>query len=106
MQRTEYAFHYKYSYRADGTGLESDPILVRVANHFDVSAGAVGTGSLRLQSTSHDPYGEIEVIRVRHGFYLRADIRAHAEVVGTVPAADFLPWAFAKTEDWARLGSP
>lgn len=103
LERTEYAFHYKYTPRADGCGLESDPVLVRVENRFQVRAAALGSGSLALQSSLHDPYGEIEVDEVRLALRLRADIRARVEKLARVPARDFLPYAFGKMDDWTCL---
>lgn len=97
------AFHYRYAHRVDGQGLESDPQLVCVETEFQLEQLEVGGATLKLTSSPLDPLGEIEVLRAGPGTWSRGSLRARPRVLGTVPAEEFLPYAFAKSDDWIAL---
>jgi acetoacetate decarboxylase len=104
VQRFESAaFHYKYSHRVDGRGLEHDPLLVRVVVRHELRRAEAGAGSLRLGSTPHDPLGEIEVVKVGSVLYAEGNLRGQASVVARVDATAFLPYAYGKIDDWSVI---
>ena len=97
------AFHYKFLPRADGRGLESDPVLVMASFESKLNRISSGTGVLRLANTVHDPLGEVEIVEILAARYSEGDVYASARGVATVRAEDFLPYAYGKIDDWTAL---
>lgn len=97
-------YYYKYLPAADGSGLAFDPELVCVTHEGRTHRAARGTGSITFRESVHDPLIDLPVLSVGPATLSDGDTRTRAEVVATVPSADFLPHAFAKTDDltqWA-----
>jgi acetoacetate decarboxylase len=98
-------FHYKTALAADGRGLEWDPLLVRMETHHEPTRLALGSGTLRLGSTPHDDFSEIEVLALETALYTEGDMRGRARVLTSVDRDAFLPYAFARYDDWTRLAN-
>ena len=96
-------FHYKYSHRSDGRGLDHDPLLIHNRIEHHVRHLELGTGTLRLESTAHDPLGDLGKVEPSYVGYVRCDSRATSTVLATVPADAFLPFAFSRLDDWTVL---
>jgi acetoacetate decarboxylase len=99
-------YYFKYLPAADGRGLAFDPQLVRVTHRGRTHRMVRGTGTLTFRESRHDPVIDIPVLEVEGAVYSESETHTTAEVVATVPAADFLPYAFAKTDDltaWAPV---
>jgi acetoacetate decarboxylase len=97
------AFHYKFLPSADGTGLQWDPVLVVAEFDLRLSHVETGRGELRLGNTVHDPLGEIEIVDLVSVSYAEGDIYASCRTLATIEAEAFLPYAFAKVDDWTEL---
>jgi acetoacetate decarboxylase len=99
-----YAFNYRARPAADGIGLEGPATLTRA--HFDttIRANRIGTGSVTLRSTPHDPLAEIEVVSVVRAVYQEHDIHGTCQAVATVPGDVFLPYYYGRTDDWLAYG--
>lgn len=104
-------YYFKFLPSADGNGLARDPELVCVTHRGRTSRVARGTGTVTFRESAHDPIIDVPVISVLGATYSVGDTYTSAEVVATVPAKGFLPYAFAKMDDlrvWAnrRVLSP
>jgi hypothetical protein len=63
-----------------------------------------GTGTITFRESRHDPVIDIPILEVEGATFSQGETHTSAEVVATVPAADFMPWAYAKHDDltaWA-----
>ncbi len=102
-------YYFKYLPAADGRGLAFDPQLVRVTHRGRTHRIMRGTGTITFRESTHDPVIDIPVLMVEGAAFSESETHTTAEVVATVRAADFLPYAYAKTDDltvWAPLATP
>jgi acetoacetate decarboxylase len=97
-------YYFKYLPAADGRGLAHDPQLVRVTHRGRVHQAAQGKGTIVFRESMHDPVIDIPVLSVLGATRSELETHTTAEVVETVPAKQFLPYAYAKVDDllvWA-----
>jgi acetoacetate decarboxylase len=96
-------FNYKAIPATHGIGLEWDAALTmaRFASHYRVNSE--GRGQVRLGQTVHDPLADLKVVEVVRGAYVEGDLIASAETLAYIKAADFLPYALGRTDDWSAL---
>jgi acetoacetate decarboxylase len=100
-------YYFKYMPAADGRGLAFDPQLVRVTHRGRTHRLTRGTGTITFRESRHDPVIDLPVLEVEGAAFSEGETHTRAEVVATVPAQDFLPWAYGKTDDltaWAAAG--
>lgn len=93
-------FHFKYSIKADGTGLE--PVHL-IDSHFDnVATDTVimENCAIKLVDTPFDIYGQIPVREVITCFAATLDMRGSAKYLAEVDREAFLPYAFFKHDDY------
>lgn len=98
-------YYFKFLPAANGRGLAFDPQLVRVTHRGRVHRATSGRGTVVFRESGHDPVIDIPVLSVTGASLSESETHTTAEVVATVPAADFMPYAFAKTDDllvWAE----
>jgi hypothetical protein len=93
-------FHFKYTFAADGSGLDHDPILVHVTFTQDVHSQCQACDiDLQLTKTVNDIYGDIPIVKVLKGWYAAdLDMYAKSEYLTTVDKEKFLPYAFMKND--------
>ena len=103
LQRS--TFNFKARTAAGGRGLQEDAILTRTRFDVDVSVQRIGTGTVTLRSTEHDPLAEVEVVEVRRAVYGEDDSDARSEAVATVPADEFLPYHYGRQDNWLALNT-
>jgi acetoacetate decarboxylase len=96
-------FNIKSSPACDGTGLENDAVLTFAEFDTELLVNREGTGTLALQGTVHDPLDEIQVVNVRRATYVEGDLNAQARALTTIPAKQFLPYAYGRLDDWSAL---
>lgn len=96
-------FNFKARPAADGVGLEEDAILTRARFETTIRVHRVGTGTLTLQGTVHDPVDTLPVRAITGASYLECDLVGHCEAVATVPADVFLPYHYGRQDDWSEL---
>ena len=99
-------YYFKYLPAADGRGLASDPQLVRVTHRGRTHKLARGTATITFRESRHDPVIDLPVHHVEAASYSLGETHTTAEVVATVPAADFLPWAYGKVDDFTAWADP
>ena len=96
-------FNYKATPSCDGIGLEDDAVLTVATFACDLTLVRTGTGTLTLQSTVHDPLGEIEIVSVTGASYIEGDLITSCRAAARIPADDFLPYALGRMDDWSVL---
>jgi acetoacetate decarboxylase len=96
-------FHYKYLPKSDGQGLEWDPMLVMATFKVKLTLAEKGKGKLSLGNTIHDPLGEIEVVQLLDASYSEGDIYSRCQTLAQINAAEFMPYAYGKIDDWTAL---
>ncbi|MCK9520416.1 MAG: acetoacetate decarboxylase family protein [Dehalococcoidia bacterium] len=100
-QAITHHYYFKHLPSADGRRLAFDPQLVRVTHTGTTRQLVRGAATLVFRESQHDPLIDIPVLEVESGAYSVGETHTRAEVVATVPADDFLPWAFAKVDDYS-----
>jgi len=98
-------FHYKYLPKSDGQGLEWDPVLVMATFKTKVTLTEKGKGKLTLGNTIHDPLGEIEIVQLLDASYTEGDIYSRCQTLAQINAAEFMPYAYGKIDDWTALNN-
>ncbi len=98
-------FYFKYTIAADGSGLDHDPLLVCVRTESTVRNAMRGAGAIRFAASPHDPVADIPVRRVLGAVWSEGDTFTHGRTLGSVPAEQFLPYAFAKMDDLTRFAA-
>lgn len=98
-------FNIKALPDASGNGLQFDPILT-VAD-FDVTwtVDRTGTGKVNLISTINDPLATIPILEVIAANWQEGDLIPQTRTLATIPAADFLPYFFARVDDYSSLNT-
>lgn len=96
-------FNVKSSPACSGSGLERDAVLTLAEFDTDLLVNREGRGTLTLGGTVHDPLDEIAVNEVRRATYLEGDLNARARALTTIPADQFVPYAYGRLDDWSAL---
>ena len=102
-------YYFKYLPAANGRGLAFDPQLVCVTHRGRTHEAVRGNGTITFRESRHDPVIDIPVLSVTGATFSHSETHTTAEVVATVPAAQFMPWAHFKTDDllaWAPALTP
>jgi len=99
-------YYFKFMPSADGRGLAHDPELVRVTHTGRTYRLARGSGTVVFRESPHDPVIDIPVLSVLGATYSEGETHTRAEVMQTVAAADFLPYAYAKMDDLTTWLAP
>ncbi len=93
-------FNFKYFPAPNKVGFDYKPKLVKQETAVRPISMEMGEAEIKLNSTDHDPWGEIEVVKVLGALYLRTDnTMLPGKVVAEVEPDEFLPYSFIKW-DW------
>jgi acetoacetate decarboxylase len=96
-------FHFKYSIKPDGTGIE-DARLVHIHMDNSVRSAEACTAKATFGSSPYDIYGEIPVDDVVDAFYVDMDQTVRGRYVADVDSDQLLPYVFSKHDDYRLLG--
>lgn len=99
-------YYFKHFPAADGRGLAGDVELVQVTHRGTVHRMGRGNGTVVFRESPHDPVIDIPVLEIEGTTLSEAETHTSAAVVARIPAAQFLPWAYGKTDDlmvWADV---
>ena len=102
-------YYFKFLPAADGRGLAFDPQLVRVTHRGTTHRMKRGDGTITFRESRHDPVIDLPVLSIEGAAFSESETHTTAEVVETIPAATFLPWAYGKMDDlaaWAPVLVP
>lgn len=93
-------YNFKFFPAADKVGFDYNPRLVKQETAVRPISMEMGEVEIALNSTDHDPWGEIEIVKVLGALYIRTDnTMLPGKVVAEVNSDDFLPYAYLKW-DW------
>ena len=98
-----FAFNYKARPAANGVGLDGPARLTVVHFRGNIKSQREGTGTVTLGATVHDPLDEIPVVSVVRAVFQEHDMVGTCEEVATVPADQFLPYYYGRTDDWLAM---
>lgn len=91
-------FHFKFSPRADGFGLDSPPLLVQVTTDLTVTTARRGRGEVVFRDSPHDPVIDLPVTQVLDAVYIEGHAYTTGRVLAEGDAEAFLPYAFNGTD--------
>ncbi len=97
------SFNIKAQPAANGIGLEADAVVTIAEFENELSVNRTGQGTLILDGTIHDPLTDIPIIDIVAAGYIEGELSARARAIGTIPAADFLPYAHGRLDHWPAL---
>ena len=93
-------YNFKYFPAPNKQGFDYDPWLVRQETSVRAKGMEMGEVEIKLNSTVHDPWGEIEIVKVLGGLYLKTDNTMFpGQKVAEVDSEEFLPYSYSKW-DW------
>lgn len=93
-------YNFKYFPAPNKEGFDYKPWLVKQETTVRPKSMEMGEAEIVLNSTIHDPWGEIEVVKVLGALYLKTDnTMLPGEVVAEVNPDEFLPYSYIKW-DW------
>lgn len=96
-------FNIKAQPDAAGDGLEFDPVLTLAEFDVSLTVDRVGTGTAQVASTVHDPLGTIPIGEVRSAAWQEGDLFAKTRKLCTIPADEFLPYFYARVDDYSAM---
>jgi len=92
-------FNFKYFPAPEGLGFDYNPRLVREEVEFHHKVMEMGSAEITLRPSEHDPWAEVEIVRVLGALYSMGDNSMRkGEVVAEVDQMDFAPYAFLKVD--------
>ncbi len=93
-------FNYKYFPHPTKEGFDHDPWLVQQETSVGPKSMEMGEADIQLNSTIHDPWAEVEIVKVLGALYLRGDNEMlPGKIVAKVDSEQFLPYSYNKW-DW------
>lgn len=92
-------FNYKYFQAPDGKGFDYNPRLVREVVKSSRHSVEFGQAEVVLTSSGHDPWGEIEIVKVLGATYTTSNnTMLPGAVVAELGQDEFAPYAFIKLD--------
>lgn len=92
-------YNFKYFEAPGRDGFDYNPRLIREVVQFRPSLVEIGEAELVLRSSDHDPWGDVEVVRVLGAGYSVSNFTMlPGSVVAEVAQAEFTPYAFMKLD--------
>jgi acetoacetate decarboxylase len=101
---TKTDFYFKFLMNPDGSGFDSDPALVYCTKNEEARLHLGIDGEIILKDSPIDPVADLVVRRVVDINWTERATVQKGKIVGTVPAADVLPWAHQRYDDLSVLG--
>jgi len=95
---TNYLF--KHFIHPTKEGFDYNPWLVKQKTTSKIKSMQMGEAKINLKSTIHDPWEEIEIVKILGGMYLQSENEMYpGEIVAEVDPEEFLPYSYIKW-DW------
>ncbi|WP_060863381.1 acetoacetate decarboxylase family protein [Paenibacillus riograndensis] len=93
-------FNIKYSKSADGNGFDLPPLLIGQSTSMDISVLKAAEVEVTLSDSPHDPWAELEVVKLLGGIYTVSNtILLRGSVLAKVNPVNFLPYSYLRW-DW------
>lgn len=97
-------FHYKYSIKADGSGLEPVHLINCMFENMPKSpVQAMHASKVQLNDSPMDVIGSVPVKAINRGTYVVADKLGSASYLTAVDEEAFLPYAFMKHDYYLAI---
>ncbi len=94
------SFNYKHFPSPEMRGFDYNPRLIREEVEFRPKSMEMGEVKIDLRSSMHDPWGEVEIVKVLGALYIVGDNSMRpGSAVAEVDSDKFEPYAFLKW-DW------
>ena len=98
--KNQISYNFKFFGNPEGTGFDYDPKLVKQETLFRTKKLEIGEAELKLDSSVHDPWAELEVVKLLGAAYTKGhNTMQRGTVVAEVDTIKFLPYGFLKW-DW------
>jgi len=92
-------YNFKYFPAPDRTGFDYNPRLIREVVKFNSKKQELGEAELIFRSSEHDPWADVEVVKVLGAIYTVGDnTMLPGSVVEEVDQTEFVPYAFMKLD--------
>ena len=92
-------YNFKYFPSPDRTGFDFHPRLIREVVKFNSKKQEMGEAELIFRSSEHDPWADVEVVKVLGAIYTVGDnTMLPGSVVAEVDQTEFVPYAFMKID--------
>src|SRR3954468_5069088 len=98
-------FYFKLNPNPSGNGLDSDPPFVYCHRHEAARNVRSVDGELKMMESPLDPIADIPVRAIVSMEYAHLSSSQRGEIVGTVPAADLVPFVHQRYDDLSVLGA-
>ena len=93
------AYNFKYFPAPGRDGFDYNPRLIREEVELRPKSLEMGEAELVFRSSDHDPWGDVEIVRVLGAVYTIGDNRMlPGSVVAEVDQIEFAPYAFMKLD--------
>lgn len=93
-------YNFKYFPSPERTGFDYNPRLIREVVKFNSKKQEIGEAELISRSSKHDPWADVDVVKVLGAIYTVGDnTMLPGSVVAEVDQAEFVPYAFMKLDE-------
>ncbi len=93
--------NFKYFPAPEGLGFDYNPRLVREEVEFHHKVMEMGSAEITLRPSEHDPWAEVEIVRVLGALYSMGDNSMRkGETVAEADQIEFAPYAFLKVDPY------
>jgi len=94
-------FNFKYSKSPDGNGFDLNPRLLKQDATMDSKVRRNGKFAVEMQDSPHDPWSELEVVRMLGGTYtVGTSVLMRGTVLAEVDPTEFMPYSNSKWDWW------
>ncbi len=98
-------YNFKYFLAPERAGFDYNPRLVREVVQLNPNNIEMGEAELKLQSSKHDPWGDVDIVRVLGAVYsIGNNTMLPGKVVAEVDQNEFVPYAFMKLDTLKDVG--
>ena len=92
-------YNFKYFPAPGGSGFDYNPRLIREIVKMHPDRAEFGEATLTLRSSPHDPWSDVDVVRVLGAAYtVGTNVMLPGSVVAEVDSTEFAPHAFIKLD--------
>jgi len=92
-------YNYKYFLSPDLVGFDYNPRLIKEVVKFNPKTVQIGEAQLELKSSPHDPWGDVDVVKVLGAVYTVGDNTMMPGIVAAeVDQIEFIPYALMKVD--------
>jgi acetoacetate decarboxylase len=92
-------YNFKYFPSPDLMGFDYNPRLIKETVKFNSKTIQLGEAELQFKSSTHDPWGDVDIVKVIGAVYTVGDnTMLPGKVVAEVDQTEFIPYALMKVD--------